>query len=492
MPTRGLRLSSLGVEFGVALLVAGVITLLAIAGIDKLGTIGLALPLAMVVGGVLIARPALSLSLLVGLVILFEGFFGLFTFTAKLYEQVYKDVSLLDLIVILGVAAVAVDVLRSGRPIWVPRALALPSVVLALGMIAGILVGHEGGASLHYAFFSEHVLFYLLFLPLAVANLDVSRRQLVWALGVLAALAVVKAFLGLVEVFGGYGPRIEGSSTLTYYEPAANWVVMVAALTIAALALRRVRAPAWVYLTSPLLIASLVLSYRRSFWIAGILGLLLVLLLGSTATTRKALLPAVLALAAAIWLLGSISFQSQSPLVKRLTSLSPTKLESNAEDRYRLDERANVWGEISKHPIAGIGVTIPWQAKVQPLSVEHEDGRQYVHFAALWFWLKMGILGLWAYIAYILAGIVVAFQAWRSSRDPLLRAFSLASLAAVIGLIAMDTTASFTGVDPRFTVLVAAQLGLLAKLKRIARDERERESIPAPLRPPTAPRPVRA
>ncbi len=36
------------------------------------------------------------------------------------------------------------------------------------------------------------------------------------------------------------------------------------------------------------------------------------------------------------------------------------------------------------------------------------------------------------------------------------------------GLVAMDTTASFTGVDPRFTVLFASQVGLLALAVRTA------------------------
>jgi hypothetical protein len=101
---------------------------------------------------------------------------------------------------------------------------------------------------------------------------------------------------------------------------------------------------------------------------------------------------------------------------------------------------------------------------VHPLSVEHEGGRDYVHFAALWFWLKLGILGLFAYIAVIAGAMTLAWKAWRSAPEPLLRAFGLASLAGIAGLVVMETTASFTGVDPRFTVIFATQVGLLAQL----------------------------
>ena len=58
------------------------------------------------------------------------------------------------------------------------------------------------------------------------------------------------------------------------------------------------------------------------------------------------------------------------------------------------------------------------------------------------------------------------WQAWQVSREPLLRAFGLASLCGIAGLVAIDTTASFTGVDPRFTILFCVQIGLLAQLAR--------------------------
>jgi hypothetical protein len=113
---------------------------------------------------------------------------------------------------------------------------------------------------------------------------------------------------------------------------------------------------------------------------------------------------------------------------------------------------------------------VPWQATAAPLSVEHEEGRQYVHFAALWFWLKLGVLGLCAYVGLIAGSLVVAWQAWRRSREPLLRAFALASACGIAGLITMDTTASFTGVEARFTLVLGVQIGLLALLARRGAD----------------------
>jgi hypothetical protein len=228
------------------------------------------------------------------------------------------------------VVSAFLDVLRDRRALRLPRALALPLALLALAMVAGVVTGHAAGVSLRFSIFSEHVLAYLLLLPIAIANLELDERQITRLLGGAMALAIVKAVIGLVEVSEHLGKQIEGSTTLTYYEPTANWVIMIALLTLLVAVIVRAKPPLWTLLGSPLLIACLLLSYRRSFWIASVLGVLLVLLLATSPAGRRMLVPAGLAVAAAIWLLGSIHFQSNLPLVKRVTSLSASNLEANA------------------------------------------------------------------------------------------------------------------------------------------------------------------
>jgi hypothetical protein len=464
MVARHLRLPSRApIDLPLAGAVSAATALMALLVSHRVGGLGILAPLVVVVVAIAVLRPLFTVTAVVALTVLCEGpSFGILTFSSHLYTQVYKDVSVLDLLVVLTVLAVAVDLIRSGRSLHVPGPLKLPLALLVLAMVAGAITGHAAGASTRFALASEDVLAYLVVLPVVVANLEIDGERLRWLLGGAVGLAIVKAVLGLMEVASGHGQTIEGSTTLTYYEPTANWIVMMALLAIFAAVLARARPPLWMLLGSPLLLASLLLSYRRSFWIAGALGVLLILLLGTSPMGRRLLLPVGLLVALAIWLLGSTSFQSQSPIIKRVTSLQTSKVEANVEDRYRLDERANVLSEIDRHPIAGLGMTIPWEATARPLPVEHEGGRLYVHFAALWFWLKLGILGLFAYLAIIASSLVLAFRAWRATHEPMVRAFGLASLCGVVALVVLDTTASFTGVDARFTVLFGAQLGLLA------------------------------
>jgi hypothetical protein len=473
-----MRLHSTGVI--AAGLVATGAALLALLPVQNAGVVVLLAPLGVALLVIVMRRPILTVTLVVGLTVLCEGpGFGILTFSSKLYSHIGKDLTVLDGLVVLAVLSVGLDLIRHRRPLRVPGPLALPLTILALAMAVGVVTGHANGGSLRFVVLSEDVLAYLLMLPLAVANLELDQSQIRRLLIGATALAGLKAVLGLIEVAGHFGQPIEGTATLTYYEPTANWIVMVVLFGVVAAVLARARPPRWVLLSSPLLIASLLFSYRRSFWIGAVLGLLLVLLVGTRPAWRRLLLPAGLGVAVAIWALGSVNFQAQVPVLKRVASLNPSKLATNAEDRYRLDERANVLAEIRAHPITGLGMTIPWAATATPLSVEHEGGREYVHFAALWYWLKLGVLGLVAYVGLLISSVLLAWRAWRRSADPWLRAFALASVCGLVALMVIETTGSFTGVDPRFTVLFAAQLGILAQAVRLAGDSDQDTAAPS-------------
>ncbi|HXB15355.1 MAG TPA: O-antigen ligase family protein [Solirubrobacteraceae bacterium] len=461
-----------GREVLTAALASAGTALIIIAAHRKLGdTAALLAPLALVLLVIVLMRPLLAVSLAIVVPVLFEGgSFGLFTFLAHVYDPVYKRLTPVDGLVLLAVVAVALDVLRDRRPLRYPRELRFPSILLALGMVSGIVVGKAGGNGLKSLVLAENLLLYLLLLPVAVANLKVDPARLRLLIAGFFGLAVFKAFLGLVEVGAHKGVSIEGSSNVTYYEPTANWVIMVALLGILAAVVARLRPPLWMLLGTPLLIASLLLSYRRSFWIAAVLGVLLVVLLALSPVGRRLLVPTALFVAAGVWLLGSINFQSENPIVKRAASLSPTSLSSSVEDRYRLDERANVLAELEQKPITGLGILVAWDAAARPLPIEHEQAREYVHFAALWWWMKMGILGLLAYFGLLFATAQMAWGVWRKRTEPIFRAFGLGSLCAVAGLLVAETTATFTGAELRFTIVFAAQIGLLALVNSMPRE----------------------
>jgi O-antigen ligase len=435
-----------------------------LAATQRLGAAGLVAPLALAGALTLLRLPVVALWGTVALALLFEGRgFGLFGFAAGVYDPSLRGFSVLDVLLAVAIAAVALDVLRRGAAPRLPRVVAGPLLVLALAIVGGAIVGHANGTPVREAVLELRSPVALLLIPLAVVNLGLPRDRIRTLLVAATVLAIVKAALGLVVVATGRGGIVEGT-TLTYYEPVANWLVLLVLLGILALWISGRRPPVWALLGTPLLTASLLLSYRRSFWIGAALAIVLVVLLATSAAGRRAAVPVAAIVVVAVWAVWSFGLQRDTPIARRAESLAPGRLHANAEDRYRIDERANVLAELRASPVAGLGVGVQWHATERALSIDRPDGRKYVHMAALWYWLKLGVLGLVAYVGLVLAALALSWRVWRRAPDPVARAFGLASLAGMAGLAVIETTASFTGVDARFTVAIAAQLGLLAAL----------------------------
>ncbi len=477
------RLSGAGdvlTMIGAALLVG----LIALAALQRVGFAGLLAPFVVAAAILLLRVPAATLFGAVALAIFAEPDGGLLP-ADPLYTDVVKGVTPIDLLFALGTIGAGLRILqRRSRLVLPPQPLAAALGLLFLGLICGLVLGRASGIDVP---FDELVLSidswcYLLVLPFVIVNLGMTERQVKLVLVGAGLLGLLKGLIGLALVASGRGLDIDGGAVLTYYEPVANWLTMLVALAAVAALVLRVRPPLWLLVALPIVSASLVLSYRRSFWIATALALAVVLLLGLASTRRRLAIPIVVLLAVAVWMLGSVAVQSDTPLGQRLQSLSPTKVSVKAEDRYRLDERANVIGELREHPITGLGVKVPWQATERSLPVEVNPDHTYVHFSLLYWWLKLGVLGLAAFLAMMASALALSWQVWRKAREPLLRAVGLASLAAFVGLLAIESTASFTGIESRFTFAFAAQVGLLAVMVRQAR------VAPVPVPAPT-PRP---
>jgi O-antigen ligase len=435
----------------------------------RIGLPGLLLPPLAAAAILLLRWPAAALIAVVALAVLLESRdTGLLPAQTLFYEPLRGGITPLELLFALVILAVGLDLLANERPLRLPRGLGLALVLLVLAIAAGAVTGRAAGASVSEIVFAGRQLPYLVLVPLLVVNLVHTRRDVVTVLAVAAGLGIVKALLGLLTVASGRGTSLDGT-TITFYEPAANWLMMLLVVGVLAMVLLRLRPPLWLLAGTLLMVASLALSFRRSFWIGVTLAVLLVIVLGVPPVGRRLLIPAAVLVIVGVWAIGSVGFQAaQAPLLDRAASLKPAKIEANAEDRYRLDERANVLAELRRQPVTGLGLAIPWSSAARPLGVEHEGGRGYVHSIALWWWLKLGALGLAAYLALMGSACWMAVRVWRRHRDPMMRAVGLGSLGALIGLAVIETTGSFTGVDLRFTVLMGVLLGLLAWLCRDA------------------------
>jgi O-antigen ligase len=444
---------------------AAALAVLTLAAI-RYGAVTLALPLVGVAALALLQRARIAVALVVGLMVLVEGSGEDFLGFRGLYDPIRFGLTPMECLLGLAVLAVLLDRMRAERPLRLAGPLTVPLMLVVLATAAGAATGAFSGVSGKDLLFAGRQLAWLAIVPLLVVNVIETQRQLRGALAFATSLAIVKAAIGVTGVVAGVGIVVEGS-TITYYEPTANWLVLLAILGVGAALLMRARPPGWAVAAMPLLVASLTLSFRRSFWIGGLLGLVLVLLLAWRPGGRRIVVVGAVLLGVAAWTVSLQPLQTETPIVERARSLRPTEVESNAQDRYRLDELRNVTAAIRSHPVTGLGLGGQWAA-VHPLAIEHENGRGYTHVVALWWWMKLGVLGLIAYLSLMGTMLAMGWQVWRRSADRLVSAAGLGAFCGVLALIIVETVGSFTGIDPRFTALVGAVGGLLAVMRRLA------------------------
>jgi hypothetical protein len=324
--------------------------------------------------------------------------------------------------------------------------------------------------------------FYVIGVPLLVVNVVRDTRGLLLFAGFVAALATFKAASGLYTALSGVGETVD-QGTITYLNPVPNMIMLLFILGVAAALVRRVKVPGWMLVGAPLALLALVFSYRRSFWIAAAFTLVVVVIVASERRGRAVLALGAIALAltlGASQLFGSSDPSGTSPLITRAKTISPSGFENNRGDRYRMDERRNVIENIREHPLTGIGLGVPWTVH-DPLAEDLD--RRYVHFAVLWYWLSLGLLGVAAYLAVTGSGLWAAVEVWRRHPKPQVQIAALACFGGLLGLVVVELTATFTGVEPRASLLIGGLLGWLAAAWA---DLPEREAEPSAHRPPRA------
>lgn len=445
---------------------AGVLAGIALsAGLEKAGSQGLVAPLVLLGCVVLLRFPEACLGLLMlGTVLAETEAIGVIPSGERFYEQVLSSLTAPDVLLLFGLAGVILRfVAREERP-RLPEPLVIPLTILAAAAVAGVATAYTSNAGVPVGdlFHRSMHVGYLIFVPLLTVNVLRDTRALkVFAVG-LAALATLKGITGCYATLASAGGTVE-EATATFLNPLPNMLMLTFILGVVAAKVRKVQIPAWMLIGAPIALIALTLSYRRSFWIAAVFTIIVVVIIASRRRGRAVLAigatALVLALVGTATIGGSSDDPSASPLAERAKTISPGGLGTNRGDRYRMDERANVIDNIKEHPVAGIGLGVDWEVH-RPLAEAHD--RRYAHVAILWYWLAFGILGVVAYLALLGTGLGTAMGIWRRHPDTAIQACAIAGFGAILGLAIIELTATFIGVEPRLSLFVGALLGWLA------------------------------
>ncbi len=447
------------VRRGPAALALGAVAVAAGFAVTAIGPPALLVAPAAVALYLLLTRPGVALgTLLVVTVILEEDDEGFLPVTSRFYEPLFAVASATDLLLAAVVVSYVLDLGRRGEPPRLPGPFTFPLLLLAGATVMGAIVGYSNGGDGYGIGLAVRTLAYVLVIPLVCVHVLRTRTSLMAFAGGAVFLGVYKGLEGTIAWLAGAGHPLE-EGTITYFPPTANLVLLVFLLGLAAAVGERLSLPRWVWAAAPLAAIALFFSYRRSFWIAAVLALLVVVGLGRQ---RHRVLPIVVGLGLALW--ASIALaggsEAESLVAARAQELDFSRVASNPSDRYRLGELRNVTRELRASPITGLGLGVPWTVEY---SFEYKPGaRNYTHVAALWYWLKLGLVGLAAYIWLMGTALRTAFRISRAPGDRILRAAGAALVGAFVAVLLVELTAAFTGTNLRFTVVLAALIGWLA------------------------------
>lgn len=429
-------------------------------------TAALLLVPAVIVGLLLLshARAAVLLALIGTVVCESDAQWGIGA-TTRFYERLPASLTLAEVLVLLAAVAVVLDVRRRGEPLRAPRAFGAVLLFAAATILFGLINSHYTGGAAGYSIRSVlHTLAPLFVVPFVIVNVVRTPRDLRAALGVAGGVAIAKAVAGLGVLASGVSQRLSaGGPHMTYYEATSNVLLMTMVFGLAAAPLAGVKLPRWLMWAAPLIFLCLLLSYRRMFWVATVLGLLVVAVVAGGRVGRRLAVPVLVVLAGSVWLvsqsqvLGDLS----GPIVQRGATINPSKVTRDTQDRYRIAERHNVVADLKTHPLVGAGIGVGWQA-TSPMPFEYETGRHYVHLAVLWWWLNMGVLGAITYGWLMLSAVFIGWKVWRRHPDGVVRVAGLAMGMGVLGTSIVELTASFIGPDQRAAILLGVILGLLA------------------------------
>ena len=304
-------------------LIVGVVTIYLAASIF-IGPVALLVVLGLVAAILVVQRPWLALALAVVPTVLIEDSRegGFLPGLAGFYDV--HVVSPFEGLVALAVIATVLDVVRRGR-LRLPDPLTVPLLLTGIAVIVGLAVGNLNGAGLKEASFVARPFVPLILLPFVVVNVLRDRASIRWALIIAAGLAGAKAALGLIEIAVGFGYEHPGDAPITYLEPTVNWLAIAVVLVLVARLVQRRSMPLWLIVISLMSTASLLLSYRRSFWIAAVLGLLIVLLIGLQRRRWLNMIPGFVAVVFALWLslgTGVIGGEVHGSIAERAESLA--------------------------------------------------------------------------------------------------------------------------------------------------------------------------
>jgi len=194
----------------------------------------------------------------------------------------------------------------------------------------------------------------------------------------------------------------------------------------------------WIILV--ILGSSLMVSLGRNIVVSTVLSMILLFFLLHSPYRERLIMNVFIFGLLTIILFGLISWFAPTSrllaypqaLMDRFAHLFTTNIMSDDETLlWRIKETRFAWEQISQSPILGIGLRTPYRAEF----FKGDELLSYIHNGYLWLWLKTGLLGLTAFLWFLLAFLWRGVQEWRQVKHEFMRSATLGFTLVVLAML---------------------------------------------------------
>jgi O-antigen ligase len=360
--------------------------------------------------------------------------------------------------------------------------------VAASLLSATISVTHYGADFNDIARLFRFISYYLLFF--LITNLITEKGQVRFLIKALFAIAAVVAATMVLQAIIGDSiqlmpGRIESAATfsnefetLRILPPGQTLVFVTFITSICALVFVQDKPVLFSgsFCLVLLLGMGIILTFNRSYWVAGILAVMILLMM--TATENKirlvALLTVVLISAGSILAMfggteGKLG-ATVDAVSERFSSLfAGSELEKSGPVRDRRIENEYAVEQIKRHPLLGIGLGNDYRPQIYG---PDDKLNYYVHNAYLWLLTDLGIVGFLFYFWFYLRFLISTARNWKRISDNFLKSVVAGFMISAIVILLMAL------VIPLFMewfsiVVIAVMMGLTETIIRNCEMEAE-------------------
>jgi len=307
------------------------------------------------------------------------------------YAQLWGNFRVIDAF-LYGIGAIHFLFMIVGREIWlsIPSRLVRPAVLFFCSLLVGAIHGRINGGT--HVFFDWREFVLALFLIPVFAYWIRSQHELQTAVKIFCFIMACRAAQILITYLfgGGVTDVVDGVRTPFFDGPTVSGIGLMGLMAFRFRAESTSFGERFYWITTAFLGYFFVLvCFRRSYWGELFVGTLILLILNRKLILRNIpLIGMILVFALAV---------SGHMLYQRITNIAPTSDDPvyAATNLDHLNDILDAFDHVKEHPIAGIGVGVPYETfRIVGWKTESWG----VHNAIMHVWLLYGLFGLLTYL----------------------------------------------------------------------------------------------